>query len=225
MSFDYERAWRELAKPAYEALPANLRDLYVRVGEECSEFAQAERTLDLPWPEEPMVDPAKPNQLWRYDARLLRSVFANTPAEFLAEAAHIIYFYGHWSPDPAISRSGAGAYWRFANYADQDLCHRTQIPRRNEPPGSSFRIHQGFLRACWSDDDQWMWEEIGLGTVETLTRATDVSRPSLQRHIGRKNQIENQADLQRWFDELKEACLPKDGGFIPKFFDLSEYGG
>ena len=203
MTFDYERAWIELAKPGFETRPQNVRDLYERVARECSEFGQTEVTLDMPWPKESD----------------LRAVFDKVPAEELAAAARIVYFYGHWSPEPGISRFGNGAHWRFSNYADQSLRGRLSEATGSDfwthrhhstGGGVSFRVHEGFLRACYSSRDEWRWEEIGLATVTTLERAQAIGgTPGVY--------------FDEWIKTLKEACLPK-GGFIEKFFDLYEYG-
>lgn len=202
MTFDFERAHRELAKPAFESLPVNIRDLVERVHVECKDIFQG-RDLLVPFPS---------NESGEYQDSL-RYVFEKIPAEILAAAAHIVHFYGHWGSKDCFQEHGT--YWKFSNYADQVLMKKANLPYSNPERGYSFKIYDGFLRLCFSSMDLWTWEEIGLGTYETLERARKIG--DFWIYWDMYNQFELVAS------GLKKELMPR-GGFIEKFFDLSEYG-
>lgn len=153
-TFDYETAWLEVARPAYESLPQNVRDLLARVAVECAELSQS-RDLSMPWPEDSD----------------LRVSFDKVPAEFLALAARVIYFAGHWYPGKSangyvIHGREHGGTWKFAHYADQSLKARLDLPTSNV-----FQIHEGVIRVCYSSRDMWSWTEVAPATAEGLAYA------------------------------------------------------
>lgn len=104
--FDYKRAWAEVAKPAFDALPTEVRGLYERVCVEMAGVGQ-NRSLGLDWPED----------------GALKRWFDEIPAEVLREAQATIYFYGHWSPS-GHSEKGGGGTWKFQILARQSLALR-----------------------------------------------------------------------------------------------------
>ncbi len=161
MAFDYQRAWKELARPQFEALDRRAKDLYLYVVEAAAE-AEQDRDLLLPWPHD-----------------TLRRNFEALPISLLAHAARVIYFHGHWGPITALYQQGNGAYWRFANLADQVLRDLLGLPRvtPDGAMGAHVRVCEGFLRVCISTPNIWGWHELGLATGATLGRWALVPEP------------------------------------------------
>ena len=209
--FDYERAWHQLFHPAFQALPANLRDLYERVCREAAALAQTP-SLAMPWPEHSD----------------LRTTFAEIPYEWLAKASYVVYFYGHWAPAPTRERvenaegelvtrttrfvaDSSGGYWKFAHYCDQtlraklhqhepELCDRTLFGYDKPPPkyGRWFEVHEGMLRYCFSTRNEWRWTVLGPATPRVLRgaiRETDLhsrggfARPEDVEHLFAEGRI------------------------------------
>lgn len=151
--FDFKTAWLHVAKPAFNVLAQNLRDLYLRVADEAEGLTQ-KKNLEMPWPDSD-----------------LQGAFEEIDSEVLASAAMSIYFYGHWfwigeNPHP-------GAYWKFTSYADQVLRARCGLPqqRTKSPRGISYQIHDGMLRICVNTRNTWAHAEFGLATPTTLEKA------------------------------------------------------
>lgn len=179
-TFDYARAWQENARPAFESLPANVRALVGRVAVEAGELHQL-ADCSMPWPEESD----------------LRATFEKIPAEWLALAASVVYYAGHWFPSwgklDGLPRDGAT--WKFSHYADQSLRARLGRPERGpgrfNTPGVTYQIHQGAIRVCWSSRDCWTWREVAPATERGLLRAQEAAQaihdavgkfPERQRH-------------------------------------------
>jgi len=76
--FNFRRAWRELAGPAYEKLSQEIKDLYMFVVTDCRDCHQ-DKSLNVPFP----------------DAEL-KSRFEAFSSRELAVAARTIYFWGQW---------------------------------------------------------------------------------------------------------------------------------
>lgn len=173
--FDYARAWRELAVPMFKVLPANVREVAVRVCVETAErgIHQDRDSLNIPIPAD------------------LRAEMEKIPAEYLAEAARCVYFVAHWRPGRAerrdeegeclnqIAQIAAVGGWRFSNCADQILRERCGLPVNDREHGSGLRftILEGALRACYSWRHGWMNKDIGPGTPGTLEAARALDWP------------------------------------------------
>jgi hypothetical protein len=76
--FNYKRAWRELARPAFAKLSKEVRDLLDFVIKDCRDCRQGP-DLNVPWPDDD-----------------LKARFMAIPSRELAVAARTIYFWGHW---------------------------------------------------------------------------------------------------------------------------------
>lgn len=164
-SFDYERAWDELAAPSFDCLPANLRALYHRTCEVAAELHQLP-DLSMPWP----------NEDTNPDAIGFRNAFREIPAEELSHAARVVYFYGHWFwRHGEVAHDRTGGHWKFAHYADQELRERLNV-RAGMPQGNGIavRIIEGTLRVCFSSPDAWSWHEVGAATERNLERTRHV---------------------------------------------------
>lgn len=168
-TFDYAAAWREVARPAYQALPQNVRDLLAQVAIEADDLGQLP-DLSMPWPDNPQLG-AKGTP-----GSTLRESFVKIPAEFLALAAHAIYFCGHWFPsggDLTLPGRQQGSHWKFAHYADQSLRARliaatsADIMRSNGP----FQVHEGAIRLCYSSRNMWTGTEVAPATLRGLEYA------------------------------------------------------
>lgn len=189
--FDYARAWREVAVPAYESLPANVRDLLLRVATETADLHQLP-DCSMPWPTD----------------STLRDAFEKIPAEWLALGAHVINAMGHWYPGlpactcghsahehtgkigdyanscrmwycecnqyqkpgtwPHVPGREAGAHWKFSHYADQSLRGRLGLVESGDHRygnGWHSAVHEGVLRLCYSSRNMWTWVEVCPATV------------------------------------------------------------
>lgn len=205
--FDYARAWRELARPAYDLLPANVRDLYARVAAECRECRQ-DSALDTVWP--PGSD--------------LRSGFEELDAGDLAFASRVIYFLGHWQPSREVAPvpNDHGAHWKFANYADQVLRRRCGLPEtRAHGDGIGFEVHEGLLRLCCSYPDGWTWEEVGIATPAFLATCQALSTWPVGKRAKSEAMV---AVYEQWLRAIRR--LPAaDGGHprLGEFLDKERF--
>jgi hypothetical protein len=77
-TFNFRRAWRELAKPAFDRLPQEVHQLYDTVALRGGELKQG-KDLNVPFPDDD-----------------LRVRFEAIDSHNLAIAAHVLYFWGHW---------------------------------------------------------------------------------------------------------------------------------
>jgi hypothetical protein len=209
MTFDHARAWQELARPAVDCLPENLRALLERVKVEAADLCQDE-DLDTVWPE---TD--------------LRSCFEKVPSEELARAARAVYFFGHWRPYPwpEGAEPRTGSHWKFSSYVDQVLraplglvrARTLRAPSKRGDALVTYAVHEGILRIQASNDGPggfWTWREFGLATPTTFDRATAILP---------HGKVVREDSYEAALPKLKE--LRPRGGYVEKFFDLSEYGG
>ena len=127
--FDYAAAWRE-ARPLWDALPANLRELFAETRKVAAD-ARQDKNTDLPWLRTP--GPLTEGFKGRFHA---------IPATDLEHAASVIHALGHWLPGDAppedrLLFAGSppdGAYWKFAHYADQSIRERQGRPWSGREP-------------------------------------------------------------------------------------------
>ncbi len=166
-TFDYAAAWRDVARPAFNALPESVRKLLARVAEECRELHQG--------PDLAMV--------WPNDGGELRAAFDAIPDEDLAWGARVIHDTGHWYPGNGrgVELPGRehGAHWKFSHYADQRLRVRVlQRPEadREHGAGLSWAVLEGTLRLCYTSRDMWTWAEVAPGTAAGLARSHELRR-------------------------------------------------
>lgn len=153
-TFDYENAWDNLALPAFNSLPSNVRALYFRTIDVAGAFGQS-KDLSMPWPSED-------------NAPLFRDGFHAIATEDLAYAARVVYFYGHWHCR-GTSTDKVGGTWKFASYCDQELRERLGVEYSTQRGnGVTVRIIEGMLRLCLDTPDSWIWEEVGFATIENL---------------------------------------------------------
>lgn len=194
-TFDHETAWDQVAKPAFDALPAELKELFEAVKFQAADLAQL-KNLEMPWPD---TD--------------LKARFEAVPNLALARAARIIHNYGHWGyTSEGRAAQAHGSYWKFAHYADQVLRARLKVPHSDNPKdiGISVRIVEGVVRVCISAPGSWTWQEVGLATEETLRfieaapgRPRD-PRPggSSARRVSRELWMHYVADAEEWLFRL-----------------------
>lgn len=215
--FDYVSAFMELCRNGWKVLPADLRDLVMDTAV-IADGLQQKRDLDMEWP-----DIAEHPEF--------RHRFENLPAEELARAARVVYFFGHWFSHPILkcntlvddnkspleisepwwSQLGrllqlGGGYWKFSHYGDEILRRKAGLKKRPEYKGRTchFEVHEGMLRLCYSSRDCWTSQEVGLATPSTLERC----RKTIEKHVrevggGGQNMPEKYLDSE----ELHEkAC-------------------
>lgn len=184
--FNFKRAWREGADPAFRALPAKVLRIIEDVTERHVESVQGP-TLAIK---------LHPDDL--YD-------FAELDTLTLARAARVVHDWGHWhsgrKDEDATSWKSRmlqhGGGWKFANLADQILAERCKLRSRFEETGRgvSFRIIEGVIRAQVSGKDFWTWKEIGMASEELAERLVSGSRPAGAR---------DWKSIEDWLAELRQ---------------------
>jgi hypothetical protein len=187
-SFDYKTAWKELAYPSFLALSPEIRSAFANLCQNGREWNQ-DRWLEVQ---------ATPE---------FRETLSALPLRALANAARTIYFFGHWySKDRSNlfeqdipDGPPQGAHWKFSNVADQVLADALGMKRNriDSGRGISFRIIEGWIRACWSDKDSWTWEEIAPACLQTLEAIRAVSTSPI-----------SYSSAQAYFKALKVAVAP-----------------
>lgn len=194
-TFDYARAWHDLAIPAYNSLPDSLRALW-------ADFQEADREIlsERLGPRGERVGSPRMHQ----DSTLdvvgcppdLRARMEAFPTHDLARASRAVYNAGHWDPGKEggnyagkFDKYSTGAPWKFANICDQILRARVfgavgegagYIARDGKAP-RSFRaceIHEGLIRETFSDHKSWSWFEIAYATDNYLSH-NRVPRPGM----------------------------------------------
>jgi hypothetical protein len=161
--FNFVRAWTELAKPELIALSSKVVDLLIQTDELAADLSQLPN-LSMPWP---------PG---------LRDGFEALSDLELAQAARVIYCYGHWGSGKDVAPlQSKGTYWKFSRYADQVLCKRLDVSanHKNEN-GISFDITQGCLRVCAEGRDFWTWREISFATTEAAAKARELVQETMK---------------------------------------------
>lgn len=214
--FRYQRAWAELAMPAFQELTAEMRKLVFTTEVAARELSQLP-SLDMPWPSE---------------GNLLQQMFNEEASLPLAKAAHAVWALGHWGPgdfldlgdgpmlafkkelrgflDTAKALQHSGGYWKFANYADQILSERLKLERdrRNtRKTGLSFAVREGVLIACWDHSEGYQSTEFGWATEDVFQTAKAIDAPKLSYAAHSQNQLN--AAYQAWDDYtemLYERC-------------------
>lgn len=206
-TFDFETAWHTTAKPAYESLPVNVRELFERTARLTADLHQSS-DLQMPWPtadddhQSPDVTGVLP----------FREAFRAVPSDVLAFAARVIYYTGHWYPTSAkgyeMPGRNTGASWKFSHYADQELRERLNIASERghaADHGLSIKVIEGAIRVSYGDRDNWFWEEIapatedGLKAAQRLRRVCEkVQEPKKADRVGMIDALIHNKTYQQW---------------------------
>jgi hypothetical protein len=195
--FDHETAWREVAEPAFHALPEGVRRLYEETCKVARDLGQLP-DLTVPWPDVPGF----------------RAQFDTLDDLALATAARVVYYYGHWAPhypDP----DAAGGTWKFSHYCDQVLRERMGLRRKSSDFGACYLVHEGLLRVGVSTRFSWTFDEVAPATRENLAEiravvdAIVVPKRSAQRRT-----------LDAYVDAVRAACKQLAVRLQPGFADL-----
>jgi hypothetical protein len=157
--FNYVLAFMELALPYCEELPESIIKLVIKTYVMCKELKQ-NKNLDMPWPNDDF-----------------KNKFDSLSTKDLSQAARIVYFAAHWFSRPVENIGDfadltylllAGTSWKFANYCDQILRERLDVPKDSDEKLCGILIHEGMVRVYYNTKDCWMWEEVGLATEEKV---------------------------------------------------------
>jgi len=216
-SFDYVRAFLELAWPSYQALPENIRDLVLEAVKLTEELGQ-KKNLNMPWPDD--------------DGGSLRSRFREIPAEFLSQAARVVHHLGHWKPqlilaegqerpefDTVVESLGkAGGCWKFSNLADQilhDKCGLEGSMAEQKNNTVRFKILEGMFRLCAQTRDTWMGKEVYRATPDRLAAARKIIAKVLDKPEATEADISinNLRDGLDKYEEVLEALLAEQSDF------------
>lgn len=179
-TFDYENAWLELALPQYKRLPNQVLVLVEEVSIVAANLTQ-NSACEMIWPD---------------DGGKLRRQFEAIDSENLANAANVVYFYGHWRPSSEYAKNApeikSGGCWKFSNYADQVLRARFGVSREsNEMVG--LNIIEGTIRLYYSSPDMWTWKEVAPATEPGMKQALEIES-KLRRKLAAQNCRRNRDD-------------------------------
>ena len=105
--FNYKRAWKQYVKPEFDRLSPAVITLLDRVRDVVDSLGQ-DRSLALVGQTPELV-----------------AAFDAIPAEELAWASKVIYYYGHLASDG--SAQTGGLYWKFEKLADASLINREKV--------------------------------------------------------------------------------------------------
>lgn len=207
-TFDYARAWHDVARPAYFVVTPEARAVLAEVATVARDLHQAP---DL-------------TQRWPDDGGALRAKFEALSTPDLAFAARVIYFTGHWFPtggDLDLPGRAHGAYWKFSHYADQVLRARLALAGGEAggtpaAAGVSYGCHEGMIRLGYGSRDLWVFEEVAPATDEGLRLARDLGatlQTALDAAGPTKARGARETAAMQWFDALRAA--PAGGAWGP----------
>jgi hypothetical protein len=194
-TFDYEKAWQDLALPAFKQLPNAALCLAEEVGIVADNLHQD----------------AKCCMIWPEDGGKLREMFERLDSATLSRASRVLHDYNHWSPGASIAGNApvTKCGWKFSNYADQVLRSRFNIAL-DSPARVSLRIHEGTIRVCYSSNDMWTWHEVAPATDEGMKKAGQITDDLSRKIASYANR--NERDHAAWvfFEELKKPVAWPD---------------
>lgn len=125
--FNYKRAHREWAYPEWEALPDEVKELYLTVIEKYDGTNQS-GDLSMPWLEG------------------IEELFDVIDMEVLAHSAMVINALGHWDSsdnhDLEFPRNKHGAHWKYERLARQNLVKRGYPGPMPKPPSDQYMDHK-----------------------------------------------------------------------------------
>lgn len=184
--FNYKKAWKEAAAPAFMALPTHILQLVWRVHTEAA-YIHHQRNLDLEWA-----------------SNDLKESFYNLDCEELSYSAHIVNCMGYWHPgydDWLRPIQRQETYWRYSLYADQILRSKLEIPRAQNAEGFILEVADGLIRATAGLRKQGYYSvKIGLALPETKARAHNIWKDSnVKRSYGNED--------EKWIDQAHKAIL------------------
>lgn len=205
-TFDYESAWKELALPAYKALPGPALALIEETGLVSADLHQ-DRACNMVWPD---------------DDGKLRELFDRMDTAMLATAAHVSYHYSHWRPGASIAGNAptVPGGWKFANYADQVLRLRFNAAR-DVKSGVGLLIHEGTIRVCYSSRDSWTWHEIASATQDGHAESIGIA-DKLRRKLATAKLSERDNVAFRFMEELKKREAWSGWSIEPYMVEESE---
>lgn len=214
MTFNYVKAWLELAWPAAKGLSDHMKQLFYDSTILTQNYRQEGSDLTIPYP---------PGFLERFQVFSLGD---------LEKAARCLYCYGHWSPFGTSSKY-AGGTWKFSNLVDQYL--RKELLETEKRDGKLLRvspnhkmyarIHEGVLRICYEgesrEEDYWVWDEMGPASLLD----PDTIQAIHQRMVGEGYVSSSKA--KEILEEIQKVCfnsLPSEyQGWWKPWLNLEEY--
>lgn len=167
--FNWQKAWVEAARPAYEQHILTNQDImgaYHLVVEHYRDIHQDRDHLGIPWRKD--KDGSSTDRLY----------FQSLDLAELAFASRVIYFLGHWWPGdyglgplfretfPFPGREW-GAHWKFSRLADQTLREMLEkelgtdeFGQKRHGHGWHWEVHEGAAWLCYSSRSMWTWYEV-----------------------------------------------------------------
>ena len=123
---NYKRAWDELAKPAYEKLPAQALSFLLVVA---STYGETHQAQDLGMDELPGI----------------RKLLSEMKLEDLSSWSQTIYAVGHWAYGDPLGKviQESGTYWKVSKLMDQEIARRLF---RKVPRGLEYAHFDGRVR-------------------------------------------------------------------------------
>lgn len=200
-TFDYEKAWQDLALPAFKQLPTAVLCLAEEVGIVADDLHQDKQCCMI-WPE---------------DGGKLREMFNRLDSVTLSRAAHVLHDYNYWRPGKSIAGNApvTKCGWKFSNYADQVLRSRYNIALDSKAM-VGLRIHEGTIRVCYSSSDMWTWHEVAPATDEGMEKAGLIASQLSHKMAGITRRDDRDSAANLFMEELKKTVAWPD-------FDISGY--
>lgn len=215
-TFDYARAWHDLAVPQYNKLSEEMRRLWADFQEEAKEGKM--------YQERGSLDTAGVSGELRARFRAFSDIE-------LAKASRAIYSCGHWDPgihggnfSGKFDKYGTGAAWKFANVCDVELRRRlltplliAEFPERCNMIPQEYKgvaIIEGMLREQFSTPCEWRWFETGWATAEGMQHRSHRPAPLPQEGTGRNRRYTNAAceRLENYGERCKAGAFTDADG-------------
>jgi len=199
-TFDHEKAWQDLALPAYKQLPTAALCLIEHAAIVADGLRQ-DSACNMVWPD---------------DGGKLREMFERLDSETLASASHVSYVYNHWKPSASVAGDAPKSHgWKFSDYADQVLRARFGLGR-DIKSGAGLLIHEGTIRVCYSSRDSWTWHEVAPATENGIVAASKIADTIRRKVAVHGGMAERDNAAYKAFEEIKSiAAWPE--------FDTSGY--
>jgi len=201
--FNYERAWDELALPAYEALPEKALSMINWIGQQYAEISQAS---DLGMDELPGI----------------REMLNAYSLEELSSWSQTVYYFGHWGyKDEGLNIQINGTYWKVSKLLDQEIARRVfegeiarnRIKVRN---GLYLWIDNGALNLAY--EVKWAFGNvfrIGAPTKELINEVCEVLTDKPEKKIRR---LEDE-----WIDSVCKVVTEIKNKHCGEVWDTSSY--
>lgn len=211
-TFDYKRAWMDLAVPAYQNLSEHVRNAHHALAPLADACTQA-HDCSLRYP----TDADKLQQV--------KEILSSLTTEEMAHGSAIINACGHWNPSDArtaciarlfLLREYPGNTWKISLWMSQEIEKRLGLSHRMQDSGSAYRVQEGLLHMTYASKWCWMNRAVGFATEENLTRARKIFREDSAQVCRRKDDDKRIDAFEHKYERVKAelVCPEPLRGFV-----------